>query len=347
MVPVPGGSPFAVAATDGWSFVSMVGSPRTSLAVFRDSGASPPKPVHRLPGGGLGVTLTPHGRYLLVANGSGITVVSVALAERGSSRAVLGMLSGTRGGGAIEVAVTPDGRFAFVSIEYGARIDVFNLQRALASGFRTSGYVGAIRTGLAPVGMAVSPDGRWLYATSEVGGPGAIRQVIAGRRLPQGTLMIVNVRQAESDPAHATVASLPAGCQPVRVITSADGKVVWVTARASDEVLGYSAAALTSDPAHVLIARAAVGSAPVGIALVDGGRMMVVADSDRFNIPHQTANLAVVNVADALAGRPALVGYLPAGGFPRDMALSPGGRTLLVADFTSGQLESVDVANLP
>ena len=55
----------------------------------------------------------------------------------------------------------------------------------------------------------------------------------------------------------------------------------------------------------------------------------------------------VVGVAAALAGRPALLGYLPAGGFPREMALEPDGRTLLVTNFSSGQLEAVEVADLP
>ncbi len=60
-----------------------------------------------------------------------------------------------------------------------------------------------------------------------------------------------------------------------------------------------------------------------------------------------TASLAVVNVAAALAGRPALTGYLPAGRFPREMTLEPGGRALLVTNYDSGQLESVPVARLP
>jgi hypothetical protein len=73
----------------------------------------------------------------------------------------------------------------------------------------------------------------------------------------------------------------------------------------------------------------------------------VVADSDRFNVPGSHASLAVVDVADALAGRPALLGYLPAGRFPRDMAAAPDGRTLLIANFASRQLEAVDLARLP
>ena len=42
-----------------------------------------------------------------------------------------------------------------------------------------------------------------------------------------------------------------------------------------------------------------------------------------------------------------LAGLLPAGRFPREMAPEPGGRTLLVTDFASGQVELVNVAGLP
>jgi len=73
----------------------------------------------------------------------------------------------------------------------------------------------------------------------------------------------------------------------------------------------------------------------------------VVADSNRFNIGGEASSLAVVGVAAALAGRPALLGYLRAGGFPRQMALEPGGRTLLVTNYASGQLEAVSIAGLP
>jgi len=42
-----------------------------------------------------------------------------------------------------------------------------------------------------------------------------------------------------------------------------------------------------------------------------------------------------------------VLGYLPAGQFPRQMALEPCGATLLVGNFLSQQVESVDVAQLP
>ena len=72
-----------------------------------------------------------------------------------------------------------------------------------------------------------------------------------------------------------------------------------------------------------------------------------MADSNRFAASGAVATLAVVDAPAALAGKPALLGYLPAGRFPREMALEPGGKVLLVTNFASGQLEAVDVGGLP
>jgi DNA-binding beta-propeller fold protein YncE len=297
--------------------------------------------VHRvsLTGPPVGETLTHGGRYLLAADGAnGALVISVARAEAGQADAQAGTLgSATGDAGAIEVAVSPDDKFAFVSLEDWASIAVYNLRRALEKGFSSADLVGMIPVGIAPVGLAVSPDGRWLYATSEAARGGQ----------DGGTLTVIDLRRAETDPAASVVATVDAGCSPVRVITSAKGSLVWVTARESDRLLGFSAARLRTDPARSLIASVEVGEAPVGLALVDSGSRIVVADSNRFSASGAASSLAVVDVADALAGRAALSGYLPAGGFPREMALAPDGRALFVTNYTSGQLEVVAVGELP
>jgi DNA-binding beta-propeller fold protein YncE len=334
-------APFGVAVTaDGsWGFASL----RDGLGVFRLAAGRAPVLVRiiALPAVPVaGIALSPDGRLLLVADDeTGAVVVSVQAAESGANGAVLGTLSGhgAQHGGAIEVAVLPDGRYAFVSLEDDDEIAVFNLRAALADGFGRSAYVGAIPTQIAPVGLAFAPDGRWLYSTSED----------QNSRSQVGTLEVINVARAESDPARSVAARVPAGCNPVRVTTSANGSVVWVTARASDALLAFSAAALRADPRSALLADVAVGEAPVGLALVRKGSLIVVADSNRFNASGQHASLAVVDVHDALAGRPALLGYLPAGAFPRDVAANPSGSAVLVANFDSGQVESVDVADLP
>jgi DNA-binding beta-propeller fold protein YncE len=337
-VPVPG-SPFSVVATpDGrWSFVTL------NSAVVVLSNRSPAPVADRqvsVPGTPQGEQLTNDGRYLLVADGSGAVVTDVARAEDGAAGAVLGTLSSPAGQGAVEVAVSPDDRFAFVTLELSDSLAVFDLHKALASGFGPADFAGTVPLGTAPVGLAVSPDGRWIYATSESAKGAATAQAA-------GTVIVIGLRQAEARPADAVAGTVPAGCSPVRVVTSADGKVVWVTARGSDAVLGFSAAALRTDPGHALLARVQVGEAPVGLPLSGDGQRLVVADSDRFSAKGATANLAVVNVKAALAGRPALLGLIPAGAFPREMTVIPRTDTLLVSDYLAEQVQAVNLATAP
>jgi DNA-binding beta-propeller fold protein YncE len=332
--------PFGVAVTaDGrWGFASLGGS----LAVLQLSAGRAPRPVRMItqPQPAVaGVALSHDGRLLLIADeASGAIVVSVRAAEQGSQHAVLGTLSAPgSASGAIEAAVSPDGRYAFVSMETSDQIAVFNLAKAMASGFGSGTYVGSIPTQVAPVGLAFSPDGSWLYSTSE----------LQGRTSELGTIAVISVGRAETDPAGSVIDRVLAGCQPVRVTTSADGRVVWVTARASDALLAFSAAGLRTDPAHSLLAVVGVGEAPVGLAFARHGSLIVVADSDRFSSAGRSASLAVVDVAAALGRRPALIGYLPAGGFPRDVASDPGGGIVLVANYMSRQLETVNIGALP
>jgi DNA-binding beta-propeller fold protein YncE len=75
---------------------------------------------------------------------------------------------------------------------------------------------------------------------------------------------VISVAEAERDPARAVRATVPAGCSPVRVVVSADGRTVWVTARESDDLLAFSAGSLLNDPSHALLAVVPVGEAPVG-----------------------------------------------------------------------------------
>ena len=271
-VPVPG-NPFAVVTTaDGrWSFVTL------NSAVEVLSNWSPASGAGRqvsVPGTPQGEQLTHDGRYLLVADGSGAVVIDAARAEGGAAGAIVGMLSSPAGRGAAEVALSPDDRFAFVTLEISNSLAVFDLHKALTRGFGPSDFAGTVPLGIAPVGLAVSPDGHWIYATSQAGKP----DTRASQRT--GTVTAIGLRQAETRPADAVAGTVPAGCSPVRVITSADGKVVWVTARGSDAVLGFSATALRTDPGHALLARVQVGEAPVGLALAGHGQRLIVADSN-------------------------------------------------------------------
>jgi serine/threonine protein kinase/DNA-binding beta-propeller fold protein YncE len=330
------GMPFAVAVTAGgqYSFVSTgVGH---SIEVLRSGGTLAPAPVRRIrvPAAPHGEAITPDGQYLLAASGGGAVVISVARAEHHRQGSVLGTLTSPHGDGAVEVALSSDGQFAFVTLENSGTMAVFNLRAALASGLRTSGFVGDIRLGINPIGMTVSRDGQWLYVTTQK----------RNQASEQGMLTMINVARAETDPARSVQAAVPAGCDPGRVITTAGGATVWVTARASNALLAFSAARLRTDPGRALIAKVEVGAAPIGLTALNGGSRILVANSGRHGTGR--ASLGVINTAAALSGRPAVLGLIQAGLLPREFAVEPGGRTALVTNSGSHQLEAVNVSSL-
>ena len=121
---------------------------------------------------------------------------------------------------------------------------------------------------------------------------------------------------------------------PFGVVVTADGRWSFV-ALPGPVSIGVFRIGRSALPALVRQVYVYLTGQPLGEVLTHDGRASGA-----------TSSLGVVDVAAALAGRPALLGYLPAG-FPREMALEPDGRTLLVANYSSGQLEAVGVADLP
>ena len=340
------GMPFAVTVTGNgrWSFVS-TGVGR-SIEVLRANLGPAPVLAHRItvPAAVHGEALTPDGHYLLAASGSGAVVIRVGRAEHGRAGSVLGTLTSPGGAGAVEVALSQDGRFAFVTLQGSGTLAVFNLAAALASGLRDSGFVGDVRLGVNPIGITMAGNGQWLYVTTQK----------RDQQADQGTLSMINVQRAESDPAGSVRETVLAGCDPGRVITTSGGATVWVTARASNALLAFSAARLRSDPGRALIAEVRVGPSPIGLTALPGGRRILVANSGLHGSgPHHSsqpgdprASLGVISTTAALAGRPALLGVIGAGVLPREFAVEPGGRTALITNSASHQLEAVNVSGL-
>jgi serine/threonine-protein kinase len=332
-----GGLPFDVVVTPNhFGFVSLrKGAP----LVVMNTANFVPTVVQNVPlADPEGEAFTHNGQYLLVAGGSGMTVFRVRDLEAGGT-IPLGSLTSPGGKLALQVVPSLDDRFAFVALQNSGTVAVFNLHRALTQGFGPADFVGNIPIGSDPTGMAASPDGRYLYVVSGL----ANAAVQSG----MGRLTIVDMHKAVADPGSSIVKAVNAGCGPARVITSADGKHVWVTAGGGNTLEAFSADKLLTDTKHALIAKVPVGQIPLGLVLVNDGTRMVVADSNRDNVGTAKPGLAVIDVDKALAGQPAVLGTIKSGLAPRQFALEPNGRTLLVTNTQSGQVEAVNVGQLP
>lgn len=335
------------------AFAALSG-PNGSLGVLNTTSFQP-KLLHQIPlpaaayqvplAGSAGLALTRDGHHVLVTLGTGAIIVDVAKAVSGSSKAIVGSVNGTAGESAIEVVVTPDDSYTFVSQEYGnpstklrGAVEAFKLSEPASNGSVSSKYIGFLDLGDSVVGMALSPNGSTLYATSELAG------VV---NTTQGTLSVIDVKKLETAPSTALLSNVTAGCGPVRVIVSSDGKVVWVTARESNHLLAFSASKLISNPNDSLLASVQVGTSPVGLVFAKDESRILTADSNRFNYTNTTSGISVVDVRAALAGKPAVLGRIPTGIFPREFAISPDHKTILVSDYGSKAIMAIDVDTLP
>ncbi len=333
-----GGQPFFVQPGGGGQF-SYVGLSSPSIAMLTNNtglGIA----LHRtisLPGPALGeayANLNGKG-YVLAASRGGAIVVSTREAKTSGSP-VVGQLT-SPGTSAQEVAVSPDSRFAFVTLKEPGKahgqLAVFDLRTALASRF-TKGLVGLISVGGQPVGMAQS--GPWLYVAN-----------MGASDIGPGTVSVLNLNSAEAASPKSVVATVRAGYNPSRVMVSADGGTVWVTTQQSNALLAFSAAKMRTDSAHALQAVVPVGANPIGETFIKGGSEIVVADSAKSHQPGTRPDLMVVNTSKALAGdkKHALVARIGTGAEPRDFATI--NSTLLVADTGSGQVQAVSISSIP
>jgi DNA-binding beta-propeller fold protein YncE len=289
-----------------------------------------------------GMILTRDGRLLLLADGFGVDVIDAARASEGDQAAVLGHLDDPQGRGTIELAVSPDDRYLFATEEAAATVTVFDLAQARRSNFNGTFIVGRVGVAHVPVGIAISPDARRLYVTTE-DSPGRPSSATG----PQiGTLTVIDTARAERGDPNAVLANVNAGCSPVRVVLSGDGRRAWVTARASNALLVFDTDRLVGRR-RPLLGWSRVGPAPVGIALLDHDTLAAVANSNRFVAPQQPQTIDIIDIPALLARRPSVIGHLPVGGFPRELILSPDGRHLLLTNFGTNSVETINVSNLP
>ena len=372
-VDVPGHPFTPIPTMDGcWIFVSLSnpkqGPPSGIGVLHRAGGSISLVRVVATDGGPAGMVLSHDGKVLIGAVDDRIVFLDTARMISGEGEAVLGYFRepeyhGELGEmkvttpGAVYVNVTSDDRWLFVSDEWAQRITVIDLEKAQSSRFKEVSVVGAIPTGGLPIAVTLSPDGRYLYTTAEAANkkwgwpieckPEGQDPNKAKAEYPQGAVVVIDVARAKREPAKAVIAKAPSGCSAVRLAISPKGDRAYVTARNADALLAFDTHKLVHDPEHALIGKVPVGRSPVGVEVVDGGRKVVVANSNRFAAGgNEKQNLTVIDTVKIASGPAAVLGVIPAGGFPRELRVTADGQTLLVTNFASNKLELVDLARV-
>ena len=298
-----------------------------------------------------GLALVRDESLLAVANSHGVTLLDARKARNTDQDPVVGTAHYGRDLQTIQVLESADGRWLLASDEHNSTISILDLNRTSDGEFGADALVSQVPVDLCPLGMALSSDGKHLYVTCEmsrVGAPDLVNWFIwaatlHGNLRRAGVLSTIDLAVAIGDPKHAVVARTVAGGHPVRMKLSRDGRVAWVTARASNQLLAFSTEQsdlpkpITSTP---------VGPAAVGLAIIEELGIVLVANSNRFAPTRHRDTLSVIDIEHTLAGRPACLGQIGVGSFPREIIVDTRHRLLYVTNFDSQSLSMIPIESL-
>jgi autotransporter-associated beta strand protein/YVTN family beta-propeller protein len=179
----------------------------------------------------------------------------------------------------------------------------------------TNTIVGSpISTGVMPIGVAVTPDGRYVYITNNGSNT-------------------VSVIDAVTDRVVGSV-SVPAG--PIGVAVTPDGKYAFVTSSVFFTFTGHTVSVINTATNTLVGPPISVGSGPIGVAFTPDGKFSYVAN---FN----DGTASVINTAT----RTVVVPSIPLGsptGSPVGVAVTPDGKFVYVANVNASTVSVISTA---
>ncbi len=303
------------------------------------------------------LSVTPDGRRVVVAS-MGVSDQTLQLLDARDGR-LLSSVPVERTW--LGLALSPAGSRVYVSGASRNLVLVFRIEgdRLLADGTIPVAGPGDEKRNPLPSGLAVSPDGRFLWvARIHAGDVVKIdleARTVAARvpvgRAPYRPVFSRDGRQlavslwggasvALLDPATGSVlASVPTADHPCDAVFSPDGAFLYVAqanrnlvalldVRARRVVRQVSVAFGPDGPGSVSAESMPDGSTPNALALSPDGETLYVANADDDAV-------AVVDL-DSPPEKARTAGFVPSGWYPAALALTPDGRTLFVANAKGG-----------
>ena len=264
----------------------------------------------------------------------------------------------------VGVAIAPDGRTVFAS---GGNDDaVYGYDWSADSAVPRDTILLAPRRTKGdgtryPAGVALSPDGRWLYAVENLDDSIAVidlttKRVIAryaAGRYPYGVVVArsgdvyvsawgartVTAFSAQADGSLRPRAQFDAGRHPSAMVLSADDSRLFVASASTDRVrvLDTGTGAVVAELTDAPPAGPAEGSTPNALALSPDGSRLYVAEADNNAVAIFDLSPRTRGASSAATGATvdALVGRIPTDWYPTALAAA-GGDSLLVLSAKGG-----------
>jgi PQQ-dependent catabolism-associated beta-propeller protein len=245
------------------------------------------------------------------------------------------------------LAFAPDGRTAFVALSDTARASTSDADAIAAIDLERRVVAYRLAAGTDPEAFAITPDGRWIYASNEDAGTASAidretRQVVATLAVgiepegvavsPDGRWVYVTAETSNTVSVIDTrtrqvVASFLVDVRPRAAAFAPDSAIAYVTAEIGGTVT------VVDTRTHQPIASITISDAdakPVGVAFSPDGAWAYVSNG-RAN------SIAVID-----ARRHTLVTTIPVGSRPWGIAVTPDGRKIYTANGVSGDVTIVD-----
>ena len=257
----------------------------------------------------LSMAMDSAGHFLFVANQglqvdptsgtvSVFAVQGTTLTEVPGSPFRVAVTGAPSGSGPAGVAVTPDGKYLYVSNQFDGTLSSFSVD---ASGLLTAGPV--VSVGTAPSAVTITPNGGVVYVAnaSTVSAFTICNQVVTScgdPNSPDGTL--------------TAVAGSPfsAGIAPVAMVAAPSGKFLFVVNRMSNQISEFKIATGTGVLTPNTQATISTGANPVGVTLRVGTETIAATGGlrDFLYVPNLGGSSISVYSFDTTVGTLGLVG---------------------------------------
>ncbi len=271
------------------------------------------------------VTINSDGTKVYITNSNSTTVSIIDTA----TNTVIGTIGGFDGPSGF--AITPDGKTAYVN-NYGGPSGVGsgNATTVRVVDIATNSIVGsAITVDLAPAGLAITPDGAFVYVINYVdGNPGT------------GTISVIQTS------TNTVIKTIKGFSGPFSIVISCDGTFAYVTNFGSNNFSPVgTTVSFVNLSSNSISSTVTVGTQPSGIALTPDGRFAYVTIYNTLylgpNFTDLTPGEGVVKVID-LCTHKVLCPKIVVGSSPAAVAISSDGSRAYVANYSSNNVSVIN-----